>query len=378
MIRNSLLLFHCGSNTGYAIASLEHVFDAAARRGLADQGDVHYGYRSLSKGRPIHLMNSSSEVLEVDYVAPQTTQNALARWIRSRDISHVLAFDLPIQSTLVHALRQGGVKRVVSYWGASISSIYPWYLRPLRRLQYHFAIQRPDTFIFESTGMQDGAVLGAGIPRRHTRVIRVGVDCEIFTPAAGSRYAHAQFGIPPERKIVFFSGHMEERKGVHILIAAIRDIVMQGYRDVHLLLAGNTADDEARLRSIVSGTVADGHVTFAGYRSDMPAIQQSASLGVIASTGWDSFTMSAAELAACGVPLIVSDLPGLREAVVAGRTGAIVPAGNTRALAQSIVELLNAESIRSAMSLESRRRALSEFSKDRQIRQLAECLYEAR
>jgi glycosyltransferase involved in cell wall biosynthesis len=171
---------------------------------------------------------------------------------------------------------------------------------------------------------------------------------------------------------------MEERKGVHILIAAIRDIVMQGYRDVHLLLAGNTADDEARLRSIVSGTVADGHVTFAGYRSDMPAIQQSASLGVIASTGWDSFTMSAAELAACGVPLIVSDLPGLREAVVAGRTGAIVPAGNTRALAQSIVELLNAESIRSAMSLESRRRALSEFSKDRQIRQLAECLYEAR
>ena len=378
MIRNSLLLFHCGSNTGYAIASLEKVFDAAARRGLGDDGHVHYGYRSLSKGRPLHLTDSSSEVLEVDYLAPETTQNALAQWVRSRDISHVLAFDLPIRSTLVPALRQGGVARVVSYWGASISSVFPWYLRPLRRLQYHLAVQRPDTFIFESTGMQDGAVLGAGIPRCRTRVIRLGVDCAVFMPAAGSHYAHAQFGIPPERKIVFFSGHMEERKGVHILLAAIRDIVTQGYCGVHLLLAGNTAEDEVRLRPIISGTAADGHVTFAGYRSDIPAIQQSASLGVIASTGWDSFTMSAAELAACGVPLIVSDLPGLREAVVAGRTGMIVPAGNARALAQSIMELLNSDSSRSAMSLAARQRALSEFSKDRQIRQLSECLYAPR
>ena len=46
------------------------------------------------------------------------------------------------------------------------------------------------------------------------------------------------------------------------------------------------------------------------------------------------------EAAACGTPTIASDVPGLRDSVVDGRTGFLVPHGDVEALTQRIEELL--------------------------------------
>ena len=43
--------------------------------------------------------------------------------------------------------------------------------------------------------------------------------------------------------------------------------------------------------------------------------------GVIASTGWDSFTVSSLEMASSGLPLVVSNLQGLSESIEADVTG---------------------------------------------------------
>ncbi|MCK7577971.1 MAG: hypothetical protein MZV65_20875 [Chromatiales bacterium] len=60
-------------------------------------------------------------------------------------------------------------------------------------------------------------------------------------PANGACfYAHDQLGIPHERRIVHYSGHMEWRKGIHVIMAAAIELVeKRDRRDVHFVLVGN-------------------------------------------------------------------------------------------------------------------------------------------
>lgn len=336
---------------------------------------VYYGYSSLDGGLPAHAPIDSSHVVQMPYrsISDRTSQE-LKAWIHHRSISRVLAFDLPVRSDIAPLLRSAGVHRLVSYWGASISDVFPWYLRPLRRAQFHTTNARPDHFVFESEGMRERAVLGAGVPRDATSVVYLGVDTERFKPGGDPAYAHRTFGIPDDRKVVFFSGHMEPRKGVDVLIRAVGQLVNTGRSDLHLLLAGDHPEDRKRLSVIAEDCGVEGFLTFAGYRSDIAQIHGSVSLGVIASTGWDSFTMSAVELSASGVPLIVSDLPGLREAVEPDRTGVRVRPGDVTQLAHAIGALLDDPERRLRYSATSREFAVRTRSVEAQSRTIASIL----
>jgi glycosyltransferase involved in cell wall biosynthesis len=364
-----LLLFHCRTNTGYAIGELERAFHTMALRLTGDESAVHYGYPSLSGGFPSHLPPTFDgvSVIDPDERDPGALEEITNR-VRQAGIALVFAFDLPLAAPVLGALRRGGVTHIVSYWGASISSPYPWWLRPLRKAQYVRARHRPDHFIFESEGMRRGAVLGAAIPTRETSVRRLGVDvARFYPPTAPSYYAHQLFGIPESRRIVFFSGHMEPRKGVRVLVESMMDLVnVRGRRDVHLLVLGNQPGEEGSFLPLIEGTPAQQYVTFGGYRSDIPELHRSAYLGAIASTGWDSFTLSAVEMAASGLPLIVSDLPGLSEAVEHGVTGRLFPAGDARALATSIERLVDAPAERDRLGASARQRVLREFTREAQ------------
>lgn len=368
-----LLQFHCKTNTGYAILPLERVFHKMALQLVEDESLIHYGYPSLSGGMPNHLPAGFRHVHQID---PQTSDEARLKeysaLVQNNDIKLVFAFDMPVSAPILKAYRRGGVRTVISYWGASISSVYPWYLRPLRRLQYLMATNRPDHFIFESEGMRRGAVLGTTIPVRRTSVCRIGVDMDRFADDVAPRdYAYNVFGIPTSRKILFYSGHMEERKGVAVLMRAMKELVdNRGRRDVHLLVLGNQPGEEQPFICSLEGSVAAGHVTFGGYRSDVPSLHRSVYAGVIASTGWDSFTLSAVEMAASGIPLVVSRLPGLSEAVIEGETGITFAPADTSDLADAVAQLLDSKAEREQMGRSARERAVDGFSVERQVSSL--------
>ncbi len=368
-----LLLFHCPSNTGYAIAQLERVFHRVALNLVGDERRLFYGYSSLAGGHPEHLSPDFDRVLELRATDHQPGQlQSVATSIRRARIRLAFCVDMPLRAPILRALRDGGVVRIVPYWGASISSVYPWWLLPMRRLQYLFAGSRPDHFIFESEGMRLGATHGAAIPGARTSVCPLGVDVQRFKPAdTTDTYAHRQFGIPIDRKIVFYSGHMQPRKGVRALVEAMAHLVIaRGRRDIHLLAIGNRHGEERDSLAQIAGTDAEGHVTFGGYRSDVPLLHRSAYLGAIASTGWDSFTMSAVEMMASGLPLLASDLPGLRETVEHGVTGFRFPVGDSNELASLIERLVDDTTLRNRCAHAARVRAERGYTQASQI----ECL----
>jgi len=371
-----LVLFHCESNPGFAAASHEITFYKMALSIVGNPNDIHFAYRTTEGGRSPTLPAELTHMIEFD----TSTENAatlieMREYIKSNNIKVVFGFDQPVNKKSYKYLRQGGVKHFVSYWGAPMSSIYPQPLLTLRKLQAALSFYGPDHYIFQSEGMRKTATHGCGISAAKTSIVRTGINTEKFKPSSEPcHYAHDQFCIPKDRKIIFFSGHMEPRKGVAVVVnTAIELSRTNANKHFHFLLLGNKPGQEQPYVDLCKGTDAENHITFGGYRSDVPDILRSCAIGFIASTGWDSFPMSSIEMASTELPLLVSNLPGIRESV-SDDTGLLFSSGNHEEAARKIAWLLDNDEARRKMGQKGRARAIGEFSVERQISDLINIL----
>jgi len=238
----------------------------------------------------------------------------------------------------------------------------PFWKLYLKKIQVLTSRSKVDSLVFESKAMARLATHGRGVPRSMIDLVPLGIDIEKFKPD-DSDYVHQTFDIPGNLKVVFYSGHMERRKGVHVLIeAAIKLLIDRKRTDVFFLLTGNKGDESLQYEKMYSGLGIDHLIRFAGYRSDMPEIYRSSFCGVIPSSGWDSFPRTSLEMPASGLPIVASRLQGLVEAVIDGKTGFLFEPGNSAMLADCLEKLLDNPQLARDMGQQGRKRCETEFS----------------
>jgi glycosyltransferase involved in cell wall biosynthesis len=365
-----LVAFRFESNIGYAIERLERVFLAVARRLVGGDEHIHFSYPSLDGGAPNVLEGTQVRVLQFDqFSTDPDAHRRIEQYLLGHRIQIALGMDFQVKRPTYPALSRGGIKALAAYWGAPMSAENSGVRLLLKRLDVATTRHKPGLYIFESEAMRRTATHGRGIPASSTAVCRLSVDSTRFAPReAGWSYPRDLFGIPGDRAIVFYSGHMEERKGVAVIVKAMVELVVSRHRrDVHLLVLGNRPGEADRFDPLFAGTPAQHHVTFGGYRSDVADIMPGCSIGVIASTGWDSFPASSLEMASSGLPLIVSNLGGLPETIIPEETGLLFPPGDHLALADAIERLIDDPEERLAFGNRARARILSSFTPQQQI-----------
>ena len=182
-----------------------------------------------------------------------------------------------------------------------------------------------------------------GIPRGRVRVIYPGVYADRYTPAPHER--------APEPLFVYL-GRLKRYKGVDIVIRAFARL---DHPTARLHVAG-TGDHRPALERLVDSLDLRARVSFLGFiaESDKLALLRRAWALAFASPkeGWG---MTNLEAAACGTPVVASDAPGLRESVVDGETGLLVPHGNVPAMAGALGRLAANLPLVSSMGQRARR-----------------------
>lgn len=365
-----MVLFHCESNPGYAASSHEHTFLEVAKHFTGDISKVHYAYANLDNGMTPSLPENLTNVLQLRTRCSDPDRlRDVENYIRDNEITRLLGFDQPVSAPMYQALRRGGVKTFVSYWGAPMSSVNNGIKLLLKKLEVSARRYGPDHYVFQSEGMRNTAVNGRGIPYSRTSVVKTGIDTEKFSPDPTLKhYAHECFNIPKERSIVVFSGHMERRKGVHVILQAAKVLVQDLKRtNVQFLILGNRDGEKENFSEFLQDPEVNRHITFGGYRSDVPSLLKSCSVGMIASTEWDSFPMSSLEMAATGLPILVSDLPGLNEAI-SSDTGRTFPVNDYRTAAQTLHRLLDTPDHLKMMGEKGRDRVINYYSRTAQAK----------
>lgn len=364
-----LIIFHTPSNAGYAMAPLEKVFYEIACDIIGSPKKVHFAFSDLSSGKPTSLPSEFDNIITIDRSTLQKPHSdKIQKYIKKHDINTAFCFDLQPRSNLCTLLRQSGVSTLFSYWGSTISPINSGLKLWAKKIEVALTRNKPDLFIFESSSMQNFAINGRGIREDNTCVIPTGIDANRFKPNPNAKpYLEKEFSIPTNNKVAFYSGHMEERKGVKVIIeAAIELIDKRNQHDIYFLICGNRPGEEIPFQEMLANTKAKSKVVFGGYRNDLDQIMSGCDVGLLASTGWDSFPMSTLEMASCGLPLVVSSLQGLVETIEDQKTGYLFEPGNSVEMANKIQLIINNETLGKQFSKAGRERILNGYTVEHQ------------
>jgi glycosyltransferase involved in cell wall biosynthesis len=158
-------------------------------------------------------------------------------------------------------------------------------------------------------------------------------------------------GYPPhksEKPDVLFMSSLEKLKGVDILIKAI-PVVLNSVPDISVYIAG-TGAQEWELKKQVKELNLEAHVKFLGLITDEEEKYSyyKACKVVVAPSRWDCQPYAVTEGAACGKPIIASDMsnPALLDD---GKAGFIFQSENAVDLANKIIKLLRDDRLREEM-----------------------------
>lgn len=116
-------------------------------------------------------------------------------------------------------------------------------------------------------------------------------------------------------------------------------------------------------------------VEFLGVRKDTGSILADSCIFVLA-TNWEGFPITILEAMRAGLPVIATDVDGVREAVIDGETGYLVAKGSTEELRDRLRDLLLNPETRSRMGRSGRRRYEAEYTLTSMLRNI-ERVYES-
>jgi glycosyltransferase involved in cell wall biosynthesis len=181
----------------------------------------------------------------------------------------------------------------------------------------------PFQAVSESTASD---LVARGIRREKVTVIFQGVDTGWYTPCDTERTTEPRFA---------YLGRLKRYKGVQLVIRAFAE-VRQRYPAATLDIAG-AGDYRPKLERLTSSLDLGESVRFLGRvseREKLALLRRSwALLFASPKEGWGITNL---EAAACGTPVVASNSPGIRESVIDGKTGYLVPHGDIHALADAL------------------------------------------
>lgn len=242
--------------------------------------------------------------------------------------------DVPMVQTF-HAL--GSVKR--RYQGLADTS-------PRYRLEEERRIAGSVDRVLATCTDEIAELCRLGVPLERTSVVPCGVDLERFSPdgpRASRRPGHAR---------LLSVGRLVPRKGVDDVIRALAAVP-----HAELVVAGGPEPDDidsdpevVRLRDIAQHHGVADRVVFLGSvsRQDVPDLIRSAD-AVVSYPWYEPFGIVPLEAMACGVPVVVSDVGGMRDTVRHGVTGLRVKPRSPSLLADGLQRLLASPAVRAEM-----------------------------
>ena len=179
---------------------------------------------------------------------------------------------------------------------------------------------------------------------RATLIARRVAEADRIVLIRGSGVDLSRFAVLPEPDsipiVIACATRMLRIKGVGELVAAFRLLRATGSR-TRLVLAGASdpenpaAIPEAELRA----WGAEPGIEWLGPVEDVRELWARAHIAALSSRGGEGIPMTLMEAAACGRPMVATDVPGCREIVRDGETGLLVPPGDIAALAAALGRL---------------------------------------
>jgi glycosyltransferase involved in cell wall biosynthesis len=307
---------------------------------------------------PLRFMRRSSRHPWVELQAIHELSSLYRDW--KPDVVHHVAAKPVIYGGV--AARRAGVKGVVAALaglGHAFASerASARMLRPALLAAYRAALKQCNVRLIVQNPEDERFVLEQDLLRpQELRVIRgSGVDTQAFRPRAE----------PDTVPTVVLVARMLWDKGVGEFVEAARQLRQRNVLARFILVGEADPENPAAIsRAELRRWHAEGDVEWWGHRRDMPEVLAGAHVACLPSYR-EGLPKSLLEAAACGLPLIATDVPGCREIAVHDKTALLVPPRDAPALAEAMMRLASDTELRRRLGAAARERVCEHFSTER-------------
>jgi glycosyltransferase involved in cell wall biosynthesis len=268
-----------------------------------------------------------------------------------------------VQTFLFHAnivgriaAHRAGVRRVVC--GIRVAE---------RQRRWHLWVDRltarlVDRYVCVSQSVAEFSQTQGGLPVEKLAVIPNGIDGRRYpaqTPADLMLW-----GIAPGRRAVTYVGRLDAQKGVRWLLEA-SSFWLDRLPDCDLLLVGH-GPEESALRRVCGQLGIASRVHFAGWQRDVGEILAASGILVLSSR-WEGMPNVILQAMASRLPVLATDVEGVRELLGEEADAQTVPYGDSQALADKMVEILSDRVKAGALGHRNRERAEAQFGVERMV-----------
>ena len=181
-------------------------------------------------------------------------------------------------------------------------------------------------------------VLSLGAEMRRLSVLHNGVDIDRFRPLKGLREEkRRKLGIQTNATIILTVRRLVYKNGIDTLIESATKVLKQDPRLVFLIVG--TGPDQTQIKEQATQLGISGHFKLIGFVTDeeLPSYYNAADLFVLPSKSGEGLPLVSLEAMACGLPVIATDVGGIRE-IIPEAYGKFVPPDSPDIMAEAILE----------------------------------------
>lgn len=233
----------------------------------------------------------------------------------------------PVLALLMHLFRKSIFSEVAFPFASYVyltESLIPWCYK-----NNNFAVLSPST-------KQD--IINMGLKQEKIVVIPPGVDLEFFRPDFTKK----------ESGLIIHIGRLKKYKSVDHLLLATQHL-SQKRKDFKVVIIGD-GDDLPRLKDLAKKLAVENYVTFTGYISEQDKLNYyQKATALVENSIKEGWGMIVIEANACGTPVVCARSPGLRDAVLDGKTGFLYDYGSIEQLTEKIEMLLDNKNLNKQM-----------------------------
>jgi glycosyltransferase involved in cell wall biosynthesis len=236
------------------------------------------------------------------------------------------------------------------------------------------AVRNTPHFVSNSLHGADYLVRTLKVDPKKVHVLHNGV--ELSRPRADRAGWRAQLGVSDRCVLACMVANLSSFKDHATLLKAWRivlDRAAQNNGSLVLLLAGRFDQEYRPIQELSARLNLGETVRFLGQVDDVAGLLSAVDMGVFSSRS-EGMPNGVLECMAAGLPVVATDIPGIREAVGAEGYGFLAPSGNAEVLAEKIMLLLESPERRAGLGAVNRNRILQEFNAARMCEQMVELI----
>jgi glycosyltransferase involved in cell wall biosynthesis len=243
-----------------------------------------------------------------DYGLPPTLANLLLHKPVVMKVVGDFSWEFARSNGLINSM---GIDEFQGYRGSAI-------VRLLKKIQRYY-VSRADLVVTPSCYLQR-IIMGWGVPSDKIAVVYNALDPEPFAAAVSQEEARLAFRIPVGRTVLLTIARLAPWKNVDQIIERVAKL-----DDSYLYVIAGEGPEMDRLQQLARTLRVQDRIIFLGQvpRDQVPTLLKSADIFVLNSS-YEGLPHVILEAAAAGIPSLIADQEGCREAVEMAKSGFVM------------------------------------------------------